>query len=147
MDLYKNEKHQHFIGPYSYQAGTWEEEEKCYSKIESTGKGMNIRHFISNFETEDVRKIYFDFYVKRGDTSENRIKEAKSMCFSGRMSNHNFWANFFRLIISSLAYEMFLLIKQAIKKTSFNKAMKWQINNIRLFLLKIGGTTMYMTKI
>ncbi len=62
------------------------------------------------------------------------------MCFSNRMSNHNFWANFFRLIISSIAYEMFRLIKVEIKKTNFIKAKKWQINNIRLFLLKVGGT-------
>ena len=62
------------------------------------------------------------------------------MCFSNRLSNHNFWANFFRLIMSSIAYEMFRLIKLGIKKTNFKKAKKWQINNIRLFLLKVGGT-------
>ena len=138
--LSENKKHQHFVGPYLYKAGTWHKPENCYSKVESTGKGMNIRHFISNFDNEDAREIYFDFYVKRGDTSENRIKEVKSMCFSGRMSNQNFWSNFFRLIISSIAYEMFVLIKKTIQKTSFKKAKKWQINNIRLFLLKIGGT-------
>jgi len=138
--LSNKEKHQHFIGPYSYQAGTWDKAQNCYSKVESTGKGMNTRHFISNFDEEDAREIYFEFYVKRGDTSENRIKEAKSMCFSGRMSDHDFWANFFRLIISSIAYEMFLFIKLMIKKTSSIDAKKWQVNNIRLFLLKIGGT-------
>jgi hypothetical protein len=137
--LSDNKKHQHFVGPYLYKAGTWNKARNCYSKVESTGKGMNIRHFISNFESEDAREIYFDFYVKRGDSSENRIKEAKSMCFSGRMSNQKFWANFLRVIISSIAYEMFVLIKETINKTSFNKAKKWQINNIRLFLLKIGG--------
>ena len=62
------------------------------------------------------------------------------MCYSNRMSNHNFWANFFRLIISSIAYEMFRLIKLEIKRANFKKAEKWQINNIRLFLLKVGGT-------
>lgn len=137
--LSKGEKHQHFIGPFSYQASTWREAENCYSKVESTGRGMNTRHFISNFEEENVREIYFDFYVKRGDTSENRIKEVKSMCYSGRMSNQEFWANFFRLIMSSIAYEMFLLLKQKIKKTSFKMAKKWQVNNIRIFLLKIGS--------
>jgi len=138
--LENGEKHQHFIGPYLYQANTWETPQKCYSKIESTGKGMNIRHFISNFEADRVREIYFDFYVKRGDSSENRIKEAKSMCFSGRMSDQNFYSNFFRLLISSLAYEMFRLLKAMIKCTGFDNAKKWQVNNIRLFLLKIGGT-------
>ncbi len=87
-----------------------------------------------------VREIYFDFYVKRGDASENRIKELKNMCFSDRLSNHSFWANFIRLIISSIVYEMFLFIKQMIKKTKHKKAYKWQVDNIRLYLLKAGGT-------
>ena len=44
------------------------------------------------------------------------------------------------LIISSIVYEMFLIIKQMIKKTKCKKAHKWQIDNIRLYLLKVGGT-------
>ncbi len=124
---------------FDYQAGSWDKSEKCYAKIESTGKGLNVRYFISNIEGKTGREIYFDFYVKRGDRSENRIKEVKSMCFSDRMSNQNFWANAFRLIISSLSYEIFRLIKEKIQKTTFDKAKKWQINNIRLFLLKISG--------
>lgn len=132
-------KHQHFMG-FTYQAGTWHKPQQCYSKIESTGKGLNIRHIISNMEESDARSIYFGFYVKRGDTSENRIKEVKNMCFSDRLSNHGFWANFLRLFISCLAYEMFLLIKQAIKNTCFEAAKKWQIDTIRASLMKIGAT-------
>jgi len=132
-------KHQHFIS-FKYKAGTWHKEQQCYSKVESTGKGMNVRHFVSNLPTQEVRDIYFGFYVKRGEASENRIKEVKNMCFSDRLSNHNFWANFTRLLISSIAYEMFLKLKQMIKKTKFAKAQKWQIENIRLYLLKVGGT-------
>lgn len=101
---------------------------------------MNVRHFISNIKGQEAREIYFDFYVKRGDASENRIKEVKNMCFSDRLSNHAFLANFFRLFLSSLAYEMFLLLRTRIKKTTFQKAKKWQINTIRARLLKIGAT-------
>lgn len=132
-------KHQHFIS-FKYKAGTWHKEQQCYSKIESTGKGMNVRHFVSNMEEQQAREIYFGFYVKRGEASENRIKEVKNMCFSDRLSNHNFWANFTRLLISSIAYEMFLILKSMIKKTKFTKAHNWQIDNIRLYLLKVGGT-------
>ena len=135
----KNEKHQHFIS-YQYQAGTWHSSLKCYAKVESTGKGMNIRHFCSNISEQEGREIYFGFYVKRGDASENRIKELKNMCFSDRLSNHGFWANFMRLIISCLVYEIFLKIKQMIKLTKHENAKKWQIDNIRLYLLKVGGT-------
>ena len=139
LHLSQKEKHQHFIS-FQYQAGSWHVPQQCYSKIESTGIGMNVRHFVSNLSEMNAREIYFDFYVKRGDTSENRIKELKNMCFSDRLSNHGFWANFMRLIISSLVYEMFLIIKNMIKKTSFTKAHKWQIDTIRLYLLKAGGT-------
>ncbi len=132
-------KHQHFIS-FKYKAKSWHKEQQCYSKIESTGKGMNVRHLISNLPEREARDIYFDFYVKRGDASENRIKEVKNMCFSDRLSNHKFWANFTRLLISSIAYEMFLILKGMIKKTKFTKAHKWQIDNIRLYLLKVGGT-------
>ncbi len=89
---------------------------------------------------KQAREIYFGFYVKRGEASENRIKEVKNMCFSDRLSNHGYWANFLRLFISSLAYEMFLLIKQKIKKTSVEAAKKWQVSSIRTYLLKVGAT-------
>ena len=135
----KNIKYQHFIS-FEYQAKTWHKPQKCYSKIESTGKGLNVRHFISNLESSQAREIYFGFYVKRGDSSENRIKEVKNMCFSDRLSNHDFWANFMRLLLSCMAYEMFLMIKQAIKKTKNDAAKKWQVSTIRTFLLKVGST-------
>lgn len=137
--LNQGQKHQHFIS-FSYKAKSWHKEQQCYSKIESTGLGMNVRHFISNMEEKQAREIYFGFYVKRGHASENRIKEVKNMCFSDRLSNHGYWANFLRLFISSLAYEMFLLIKQKIKKTSVEAAKKWQISSIRTYLLKVGAT-------
>ncbi len=136
--LSKKEKHQSFIG-FGYKAKSWHKEQQCYAKVESTGKVMNIRYFSSNIKDKTAEQIYFDFYVKRGEASENRIKEVKNMCFSDRLSNHRYWANFFRLFISSLAYEMFLLLKQKIKKTSHEIAKKWQIDTIRTYLLKVGA--------
>jgi len=135
----QGEKHQHFIS-FKYKADSWHQEQQCYSKVESTGKGMNIRHFVSNIENSNARDIYFGFYVKRGESSENRIKEVKNMCFSDRLSNHLFWANFFRLFLSTMAYEMFIFIKEMIKKTKNQNAKKWQINTIRTYLLKVGAT-------
>jgi len=137
--LNQGEKHQHFMS-FLYQAKSWHKAQRCYSKVESTGKGMNVRHIISNLQEQQAREIYFGFYVKRGDASENRIKEVKNMCFSDRLSNHGFWANFFRLFTSSLAYEMFLLLKDKIKKTKVAQAKKWQISSIRTYLLKVGAT-------
>lgn len=137
--LNKGQKHQHFIS-YSYEAKSWPIPQQCYAKVESTGKGLNTRHIVSNLPEADARKIYFEVYVKRGEASENRIKEVKNMCFSHRLSNHGYWANFFRLLISSLAYEMFLLLKQHINETTIKQAYKWCIDTIRTRLLKVGAT-------
>lgn len=137
--LEQGKKHQHFI-EYTYQAKSWDKPQKCYAKIESTGIGMNVRHFVSNIEEKEAREIYFDFYVKRGDRSENRIKEVKNMCFSDRLSNHSFTANFFRLMMSSISYEFMRLIKEEIKLVGDKTVQKWQISSIRTYLLKVGAT-------
>jgi Transposase DDE domain group 1 len=136
--LDKGLKHQHFFG-FKYQAKSWAEPQQCYSKVESTGKGMNIRHIITNIPEKNGRQIYFDVYVKRGDASENRIKEVKNMCFSDRLSTHRFWSNFLRLFISCASYEYFLTIRKAIQKTTHKIAHKWQVSTIRASLLKFGA--------
>jgi len=53
---------------------------------------------------------------------------------------YNFIANFFRLIISTIAYKFFVIIKQMIAKAKHEKARRWDINSIRLNLLKVGAT-------
>lgn len=132
-------KYQHFIS-FCYQAGSWEASQQCIAKIESTGKGLNRRYIVSNLPDKTARQIYFDVYVQRGEASENRIKEVKTMCYADRLSNHSYWANFLRLLVSCLAYELFLLLKQAIRKTTVHMAHTWQISTIRIRLLKVGAT-------
>lgn len=123
----QGEKYQHFIG-FRYQAGSWHRSKQWYSKIESTGKGLNVRHIVSNLPGKTIREIYFDIYVQRGEASENRIEEVKNMCQSDRLSWHRYWGNFLRFLISSLAYELFLLLKQATRKTTVKQAYNWQIH-------------------
>lgn len=135
----QGEKYQHFIS-FDYQAGSWHRPQPCYAKIESTGKGLNVRYITSNLPGKTARQIYFEVYVQRGEASENRIKEVKNMCMADRLSCHRYWANFLRLLISCLAYELFLLLKQAIRRTSAKQAYNWQIDTIRVRLLKVGAT-------
>jgi hypothetical protein len=132
------QKHQRIIGPFEYQANSWHAPQKVYAKVESTGKGLNVRYIVSNIE-QQAEELYFGFYVQRGECSENRIKELKNMCSADRLSCHKFYANFLRLFFSCLTYEMMRLLKMAIAKTSCKVAKKWQVDNIRLFLLKIGA--------
>jgi len=136
----QGEAFQYFTYKMEYKAGTWDKPQNVYAKIESTKRGMNKRFFCSNLLGVTAIELYHDFYVKRGDRSENRIKELKTMCFSDRLSCHEFYANYFRLFLSSLSYEMFRLIKNKIQKTGNIESSKWQVSNIRLFLLKVGAT-------
>jgi len=127
--------------PFDYQAKTWETEEKVYARFQIIGGKLETRFFVSNMANTiyDGNKLYYDFYTQRGEASENRIKEIKNMCFSDRLSCHNFWANFFRLFLYSLSYEMFRLVKVLISKSGVKEAFKWDINSIRLNLLKVGA--------
>ena len=101
---------------------------------------VNVRFFSSNITDLSSEEIYKDIYVKRGESSENRIKEVKNMCFSDRLSCHRYFANFMRLVISSLAYEFMRLLREYIRKTTLKNAHKWQVNNMRLYLLKVGDS-------
>ncbi len=127
-----------FLGPFKYQAKSWEQPLSCYVKIESTGRCILTRYYCTNIEGQEAQSLYQDFYTQRGDASENRIKELKNMCYSDRLSCHKFTANCFRLLMSSISYEILRTIREMIKKAGFVKQAKWQCSNIRLLLLKIG---------
>ena len=133
------EDYQYFTDKIEYKANSWDMYQYCYAKIESTRYGINKRFFCSNLYGRTAKELYNDFYVKRGDRSENRIKELKCMCFSGRLSCHEFYANYFRLFLSALSYEMFRIFRNKIRATGNIEASKWQVANIRLFLLKVGA--------
>ena len=131
----EKEKHVEMVD-FEYQAKTWSSAERVCAKVESTTKGMNTRYIVTNIEGT-AREVYYDFYVLRGDRSENRIKEVKNMCFADRLSNHGFLGNFFRLIMSSISYNMIVrVIRNSIDGVKHELAKKWQVSSIRLYLLK-----------
>jgi hypothetical protein len=135
----KGIKHQQFVGPFYYQADSWDKPQATYAKIESTGKGMNVRYFVSNMHNYEVEDLYWNFYVQRGEAAENRIKEIKNFCFSDRLSCHSFWANYFRLMLSCLAYELLRTIRVLIRRTPKQYAWRWNMQSIRLYLLKVAA--------
>lgn len=135
----KNLQHQRFLGPFEYQAESWEKPQRVYAKVESTGLGMNTRFYVSSMGNYDTESLYTKFYVQRGETCENRIKDIKNYCYSDRLSCSSFWANFFRLMLACLAYELLRHVKIAIKKTEYEKCHTWNLESIRLHLLKVAG--------
>ena len=84
----------------------------------------------------DPQKLYDEVYCARGDM-ENRIKEQQLDLFSDRTSCTKWWANQFRVLLSSLAYVLLQTIRSvALKGTELARA---QCGTIRLKLLKIGA--------
>jgi len=75
------------------------------------------------------------FYRKRGDTSENRIKELKGGFNLNHLPSSDFISNAFYFQIGILAYNLFILFKETLKQS-------WQrhtIQTIRYKLYNIAG--------
>jgi hypothetical protein len=133
-------RHQRFVGPFEYQADSWHDPQDVYAKIESTGKGLNVRFYVSNYVDEKPEELYRDFYVQRGEAAENRIKEIKNFCFSDRLSCQRFSANFFRLILSCMAYEVLRSLRERLPETTKDRLLwVWSVQSIRLHLLKVAA--------
>lgn len=136
----KGQPFKYITDGFEYKADSWDQPRTVHAKIEVTDKGLNTRFFATNFGEMTGQEVYWDFYVCRGETCENRIKELKNMCFSGRLSCNSFWANGFRLFLSAIVYEIFRELKRMVAKTRHDDAKRWQVDNLRLFLLKVGAT-------
>jgi hypothetical protein len=133
---------QRLFGEIQYAANTWDSKRRVIVKAEHTAKGSNPRYVVTNLQGEP-KKLYDKLYCARGDM-ENRIKEQQLDLFSGRTSCHEWWANQFRLLLSSLAYTLLEAIRRlALKGTKLSKA---QCCTIRLKLLKIGAVIVRNTR-
>ena len=127
---------------FHYAAKTWKKPRQVIAKLEVTDKGRNPRFIITNLEG-GKQALYDDLYCARGEM-ENRIKEQQMGLFADRTSAHFWWANQFRLLLSSLAYVLMEGIRRlALKGTELARA---QVGTIRLRLLKIGAVILRNTR-
>jgi hypothetical protein len=118
-----------------YAAGTWSRKRRIICKSEYNTLGPNLRYVVTNIEGS-AQKLYSELYCERGDM-ENRIKEQQLDLFADRTSCHKWWANQFRLLLSSVTYILVERLRAlALKNTQFAKA---QCGTIRLKLFKIGA--------
>ena len=101
--------------------------------MEYTHLGANQRFVVTNL-VRNPQFVYDEIYVLRGDV-ENRIKELKLELKADRLS-YRFWANQFRLLLHTLAYCLFWLLRHNLRGTELAAA---QVNTLRLKLLKIGA--------
>jgi hypothetical protein len=125
-----------------YGAKSWGSERRVIAKAEHGEKGSNPRFVISSL-TGEAQKLYDDLYCARGDM-ENRIKEQQLGLFADRTSCHAWYANQFRLLLSSLAYILIEGMRRlALYGTEFARA---QSSTIRLKLFKIGAVITMNTR-
>lgn len=131
----KSGEKQRLFGELAYAAASWDRERCVLAKAEYSEQGLNPRYVITNLEG-DPKELYDEIYCARGEM-ENRIKEQQLDLFAGRTSCRRWWANQFRLLLSSLAYVLVEAIRRlGLKGTALARA---QCGSIRLKLLKIGA--------
>lgn len=117
---------------------TWKKSRRVVGKAEHLKKGENPRFVITSLSREylDAKKLYEELYCARGEM-ENRIKEQQLYLFADRTSTATMRANQLRLWFSCTAYLILNEIRNVgLKKTKFKK---YQCDNIRLKILKIGA--------
>ncbi len=133
---------QRLFGEFQYAAKTWKRERAVLIKAEHVSKGSNPRFVVTNI-TDDPGYLYDEIYCARGEM-ENRIKEQQLHMFADRTSCHDWWANQFRLLLSSMAYTLVEAIRRlGLCGTELQEA---QCDTIRVRLLKIGAVIVRNTR-
>jgi len=126
---------QRLFGELTYAAATWDKPRRVIARIEHSEKGENPR-FITTTLAGEGQQLYEQVYCARGEV-ENRLKEQQLGLFADRTSCHDFVANQFRLLLSSLAYVLIETLRRTcLASTELAQA---QVSTIRLKLLKIGA--------
>lgn len=126
---------------FRYRAGSWDRDRSIIAKVERTKLGINTRYIVISgparkLPEEEAKQIYGD-YVQRG-VMEVSIDDWKNALNSDRMSCSKFKANWFRLILHTIAYNLMVLAKKKCKH-KIPEIAQASLHTIRLFLVKIGA--------
>ena len=139
----ESQEKQRLFCDFHYAAKTWKKRERrIIVKAEYTEKGANTRFIITTLDGEP-QALYDEIYCARGEM-ENRIKEQQMDLFADRTSCTDWWANQFRLMLSSFAYVLVETLRRVyLEGTELAQA---QVGTIRLKLLKIGAVIIRNTR-
>lgn len=97
-----------------YQAGSWPGPQPIVVKVEAHAQGTNRRAVVTNRPGWGVLpSAVYDEYAERGE-SENRNKELKCELQAGRLSDHRFLANHFRLYLHAAALNLQIGLRRAV---------------------------------
>lgn len=121
---------------FNYKAESWSRSRRIVARIESTGKGTDVRFIVTDLEHAGAKFLYDRVYCDRGN-AELMIKEHKCFLKSSRTSCTSAVANQFRLFLHSAAYViMHGLRDTALRGTDLATAT---FETIRLRLLKVAA--------
>jgi hypothetical protein len=123
------------IGDFEYKALKWKGTRRTIIRIQHDSKGANPRFIVTSLPNE-AGYLYDDIYCARGDM-ENRIKEQQLDLFADRTSCNDWWANQFRLMLSSLAYNLMERLRNLLLIGT--RMAKAQCGTIRLKLIKVAA--------
>jgi hypothetical protein len=138
----QTEEKQRLFSDFMYAAGSWKRERRVILREEHSWKGSNPRFVVTDLEG-DGQELYEQGYCARGEM-ENRIKEQQLFLFADRTSCHDWWANQFRLFLSTMAYMLLETMRRiGLHGTEMAQA---QCDTIRLKLLKIGAVIIRNTR-
>lgn len=125
-----------------YAAKSWDRTRRVIAKAEHTTQGPNSRFVVTSL-SGDAQMLYDEIYCARGEM-ENRIKEQQLGLFADRTSCRNWWANQFRLLLSSSAYVLLETIRRV--GLTVTELARAQVSTIRLKILKIGTVILRNTR-
>ncbi len=120
-------------GETSYQADSWDHPRRVVYKAEALPKGPNTRFVVTT--RKDPPLELYDWYVERGEP-EQWIDQLKATCFADRLSDHRFFANQFRLLLSAATYWLLHTLRQWLCQA---KVPLMRLETLRLNLIKTGG--------
>ncbi|MBF0418343.1 MAG: IS1380 family transposase [Magnetococcales bacterium] len=133
---------QRMFWDFQYGAASWKCQRRVILREEHTSKGSNPRFVVTNLEGSG-QELYEKLYCARGEM-ENRIKEQQLCLFADRTSCHDWWANQFRLFMSTLAYMLLESLRRiGLQGTALAKA---RCDTIRIKFMKIGAVILRNTR-
>ena len=125
-----------------YRPHRWPYARLMVVRAEVGERGEDARFVVTNLY-DSAQVLYEDLYCARGEM-ENRIKEQQLDLFADRTSATQWWANQWRLLLSSLAYVLLEGVRRlALAGTELARAT---CGTIRLKLLKIGAVVLRNTR-
>ena len=134
LEFIKSGKKARLFNDVYYAAHDWKIARRIVMKAECHERGINQRFVITN-SLEDPKKLYDEFYVLRGEASENRIKELKLDIKADRLSCSQYISNQFRLILYQASFIVMIKLREFARGTKLQVA---RISTLRNLIVKIA---------